>query len=410
MSKILILCTHDSHLGGHGWATSQMLKKNGHEVCFLSLWRGNKETSYYFYDLTNIWGRLYYFLSFYILDLFIKKIILRPDNKYSFASSYLYGKSAKSILKKCPFNPEYIYITWVPGFITPQIVYDLYKLTNAKIVYAMIDEAILSLCHYHKDCEGYRDGCKNCPHVKGLKCIPRYVMSQKAKYWCDMPAEVICTTYDKNFASQVSFLKHMNFHTNVIVPSCGPTYTKSEARKYFGIADEDFVIFIGSNNAANPEKGYPYVVEAINKMIEMANIYKRRITLLILGRNALTLKLDINSNVNVVLKDFMPYEHFFKAYYACDVHASATLYDSGPMMVNFALACGRPVVSFPVGVALDLIEDGKTGYIVPFKDTLAFAEALGKIYSLNQAELDAMSNNCIKKIEGFRGKSYWEIF
>ncbi len=407
MAKILVLCTHDSHLGGHGWSRSQMLKEKGHDVCFLPLHKQNRETKNYFYDLTSIWGIIIYYVSYYIRDLFVKKILLRPEKRYAFASTYLWGKSAKSILQKCPFTPEYIVLTWVPGFITPKIVRDLYEQTKAKIILEMVDEVILSLCHYHKDCDGYKDGCKNCSHVKGLKCIPRYVMSQKEKYWSDMPAEVACTTHDKNFAMQVPFLKHMNFYTSVTVPSCGPKYTKSEAREYFGISDDDFVIFMGSNNVANPEKGYPYVVEAINKMIAKTDISKRPITLLILGHNALALKLDINENVNVVRRDFLPYEHFFKAYYACDVHASATLYDSGPMMVNFAFACGRPVISFPVGVALDLIEDGKTGYMVPFKDTAAFAEGLRKIYDLSHDELEQISDKCITKIESFRDKSYW---
>lgn len=407
MAKILVLHTHDTHLGGHGWSIYKRLENLGHKVCFVSLFRRNKGTENSFYSLMSFWGASYYYLTFYLRDLFVKKVLLRPDARYAFVSSYLWGKSAKSILQKCTFQPDYIVITWVPGFITPKTVRDLYNITGAKIVFDMVDQALLSLCHYHKECYEYKNGCKRCPHVKGLKFLPRYNMEQKTKWWNNMPADIVCTTYDKNHAMQVPFLKKMNYFISITVPSCGNVYSKKEARKFFNICEDDFVIFLGSNNAANPDKGYPYVVDSINRMIAKINDSKKKTTLLILGHNALTLKLNLDQSVNVVRRDFLPYEHFFKAYYACDVHASATLYDSGPMMVNYSLACGRPVVSFPVGVALDLIEDGRTGFIVPYKDTSSFAEALYKLYNCSDKEFDEISRNCVDKMDSYRGKDYW---
>lgn len=408
MAKILVLDTHDSHLGGHGWSTAEYLRKMGHEVCFLSLYKKNISTENYFYNLQSIRGKIKYYLTYYIRDLIAKKIFLRPQKRYAFVSSYLWGKSAESILKKVPFKPEIIVLTWVPGFITPKIVRDLYDKTRAKIVFQMVDEALLSLCHYHKDCNGYKDCCRKCPNVHGMKSIPRFVMAKKNQFWSDMPAYIICTTYDKNFAEQVPFLQHMRMWTNVAVPNVSPTFTKAKARKYFGISNEDFVIFAGSNDLMNTEKGLSYVIEATNIMVKKQLTSTRKVTLLILGHNSDKVEIKITNSINIIKKDFLPKEHFFKAYYACDVHASATLYDSGPMMVNYAFACGRPVVSFPVGVALDLVENGKTGYMVPFKDITAFSEGLYKLYRASKEELNLMSQSCIDKIHSFRNKNFWE--
>jgi glycosyltransferase involved in cell wall biosynthesis len=408
MARILILDTHDTHLSGHGWSTAKNLKDMGHNVCFMSLHRHELTTENYFYDLCSKYGRLKYYLTYYLRDLIGKKIFMRPEKRYAFVSTYLWGKSADNILKRCPFVPEFIVFTWVPGFITPKIVRDLYNKTGAKIVFQMVDEAILSLCHYHKDCDKFKEGCKKCKHVSGLTFIPRHVMAQKVKYWNDMPAYIICTTHDKIFANQVSFLKHMKTWITVAIPDCAPVISKAEAREYFNIPKNDFVIFTGSNDVMNTEKGLPYVVDAINIMMKQLSLNSRDITLLVLGHNSDKVEIKVGSSVNIIKKGFLPKEDFLKAYYACDVHASATLYDSGPMMVNYALACGRPVVSFPVGVALDLVENGRTGYIAPFKDTNAFADGLIKLYHQTNRQLDTIGKDCIAKIESFRNRNFGE--
>ncbi len=408
MAKILVLSTHDSHLGGHGWSTSEYLGKRGHEVYFLSLQKTNKQTENYFYDITNFFGRLKYYFFYYYRDLITKKIFLRPNHRYHFLSSYLWGMSSKSILKKVPFTPEYIVITWVAGFLTPKIIRDLYNTTRAKIVFYMVDEAILSVCHYHKDCNKFLSGCTDCPNVKGLKSIPHYVMEQKMRYWTTMPADIVGTTCEGNLARKLSFLQNKTINIHIEVPKIDYISSKEESRLYFNISNDDFVIFIGANNIKDVDKGYPYVNEALNKLIVSLNSITRPITLLVLGHGANEVQFNLDERINVIRRDFLPREHFFKAYYACDVHASGTLYDSGPMMVNYSLACGRPVVSFPVGVAEDLVIDGKTGYMAKFKDTSSFAEGLYKLYTMSDDNYNKIVENCKNHILCYEGKGYFD--
>ena len=313
MAKVLVLDTHDTHLGGHGWSVSEDLKRRGHEVFFLALHRKNASTEHFYYDLRSSWGKMEYYLFYYLRDLIAKNVFLRPEPRYSFVSTYLWGKSADAILKKCPFKPDYIQIAWIPGFVTPRAIRELYDKTGATIVLQMVDEAILSVCHYHKDCDGFLDGCKNCPHVNGSKWIPRYVMAQKKKWWTDMPGVIMATSFDADLAKQLPFFNKMSYALGVAVPVCDPVFPKDDARNYFGIGQSDFVVFIGANDVANPDKGYPYTVDALNKMIRQLPDGSRKITLLILGHNAETLALNIDDRIKVVRRDFLPREHFFKA-------------------------------------------------------------------------------------------------
>jgi glycosyltransferase involved in cell wall biosynthesis len=64
---------------------------------------------------------------------------------------------------------------------------------------------------------------------------------------------------------------------------------------------------------------------------------------------------------------------------AADVLAVPSAWESGPLVVAEAMALGRPVVATPVGFVPDLIDDGRTGRIVPIGDPPALAEALAAV-------------------------------
>jgi glycosyltransferase involved in cell wall biosynthesis len=48
-----------------------------------------------------------------------------------------------------------------------------------------------------------------------------------------------------------------------------------------------------------------------------------------------------------------------------------------------ALACGTPVVAFPAGALPEIVEHGRTGFLV--EDVEAMAEAIGAVGSLDRA-------------------------
>jgi glycosyltransferase involved in cell wall biosynthesis len=50
--------------------------------------------------------------------------------------------------------------------------------------------------------------------------------------------------------------------------------------------------------------------------------------------------------------------------------------DTAPLVVTEALMCGTPVVSFQVGVAPDLIVQGKNGFLASTCDATGLAEAV----------------------------------
>ncbi|MBQ9175026.1 MAG: glycosyltransferase [Bacteroidales bacterium] len=393
MAKVLVLSTHDHHYGGHGWSIAENLKKS-HEVCFICGFRKNKDTSLYFFDATKkiglasfVWRALPYFTC-----LLTGK---RPDI-HSFVSSHLFGVSAKSILSKCSFIPDYIILPWTANFLKEKTIYDLQKLSGAEIIFSFTDEAYLASCHYPADCVGWKTGCFHCPALRYNKWLATRTMRLKSKYWTGLNAKIICSPYDAELIKESPFLNNKKVIPILSVPKIPYYYSKAEARSFFGIDEEDFVIFAGANSFKGRRKGMSVLSSAMSIIaegLENKSIRtNRRITLLLVGNG--TDKVEFDSRINTVRREFLPLEHFFKAFYACDLHVSPSLADSGPMMVNYSFACRRPVVAFPIGYAATLVKNGETGYLAEYGSKEDIAKCIIKFFDLDESVLRKMGDNC----------------
>ncbi|MGE5264182.1 MAG: glycosyltransferase [Acidobacteriota bacterium] len=78
-----------------------------------------------------------------------------------------------------------------------------------------------------------------------------------------------------------------------------------------------------------------------------------------------------------------------------DVAVVASTTETGPLVLLQALACGVPVVSTPVGMAVQLLEDGECGSIFPTNDSRALAERLVQV--LGQTEMRARMSRAARQ-------------
>ncbi len=61
---------------------------------------------------------------------------------------------------------------------------------------------------------------------------------------------------------------------------------------------------------------------------------------------------------------------------AADVFVLSTDYEANPLSIREAMAAGKPVISTAVGGVPELVEDGRSGLLVPQRDEKALAEAM----------------------------------
>ena len=85
-----------------------------------------------------------------------------------------------------------------------------------------------------------------------------------------------------------------------------------------------------------------------------------------------------NIKKNIVIHP--PTEHIFDCYRESSILVSTSLFEPFGLVIPEAMSCGLPVVAYdsPYGPA-SIIEDGKTGYLVPYNDRNVFAEKLKEL-------------------------------
>jgi glycosyltransferase involved in cell wall biosynthesis len=92
--------------------------------------------------------------------------------------------------------------------------------------------------------------------------------------------------------------------------------------------------------------------------------------------------------------EFMSNNELPDLYRLSDLYVCASIEDSGPTMINQAIMSGTPVVSFEMGVAMDLVVDGISGYIVELCDVKMMADRIRKVLSLDSSALHELSRQC----------------
>lgn len=402
--NILVLATLDERGTGHGWSQAKLYENKGYNVDFICLIRNYSDTKNYIIDGTKRHSIKYLYYKFFRL---VGQLLFAPYGDMRWYYKGYDFANANDILKRLTRVPDYVIICTHQYFLSPKTIQKLYEATQATFIFIMVDEKLLGGgCAYPLECREYENGCRNCPRYRYAKFIPRYVVRQKEKYLSPIPFHVVGTSYDLNKTKSVLYLKDKKKYPIVGVPTIPFRQTKAEARSSLGIPSDNFVMMAGAKNIKNPIKGFKEMMESIALFSKGINEDKK-ITLLLSGNNILEYK--IPDNIQVVTLGFLSLDELFTAYYACDVYLSPSLYDSGPYMVNYALACGRPVIAFPVGVALDLVVHGTTGWLATWKNTKEFSEGILYFYQKNQVELAQIETECVNHILSYKKSLLDEI-
>lgn len=400
--RILILSNDDFPYEGHGYPTWKHFLSKGFEAYFVCYESRYSSDSLHFIGRETILGKFFYLVE---KRLRRKKFNVYPgkDEYCLLNTSFHYYGSAKRILQKIGVIPDAIIFTWCDFFISPKTFYELYQLTGAKMVIIMVDAHLLGGgCHYPCDCRQYETGCKECPLLK-LKFPARKLFEEKKKYLGQVPLTIIGTPYDIQRTSNVSFLSHSERIKQISIPSIPFVLSKKEARNVLKLPTDDFVVMIGAKNLKDKRKGFDLLMKALSNFSKRMN-ESRKMTLLMLGdpeKSNFDFAL-LSDRMNIVQPGLLDEKGLFMAYYASDLFVSSSIDDSGPMMVNYSIACGTPVLSFPIGVSVELVQHMKTGYIADFMSIQSLEDGIDFFYRLTENELDAFRNNCLSLMSEYR--------
>jgi glycosyltransferase involved in cell wall biosynthesis len=329
----------------------------------------------------------------------------RKDPNYSFfqlnEKKQIYRTNR--ILKAAVIKPDLIIILFANGFINAKNLYELYKKTQARIFWLMFDMApFTGGCHYAWDCKGYEGTCGNCP---ALFSSDPFDLSHKnliyKKAFLDrINLEILAgSEWQYKQAKMSTLFKNGRIH-KVILPIDSSVFKpvdKEKLKTTMKISGNKKIIFFGAMGLTERRKGMQYLIESLNelnKIIENAGSdLGNNILLLVAGKgfDAIASQLPFEYHSLGYLDNNYG---IASAFQVADVFICPSIEDSGPMMINQSIMSGTPVVSFDMGVAIDLVINGETGYRAKIKDSEDMANGIFEILKLNSDDYSKISTKC----------------
>jgi len=147
------------------------------------------------------------------------------------------------------------------------------------------------------------------------------------------------------------------------------------------------VVLVGSQDFKDERKGIKFLMELFEILdSKLTEAQRKELIFLIAGK-----KINIALPIRNLYLGELSIEKLVQAYGIADVFLCPSVEDNGPMMINEALMCGTPVVSFKVGIGEDLVSE-KTGYLSKNFDSEDLTHGLIKV--LFESDLQKMSSYC----------------
>ncbi|MBS1588680.1 MAG: glycosyltransferase [Bacteroidetes bacterium] len=286
--------------------------------------------------------------------------------------------SAKTINSHIPFIPDVIIIYWIDGTLSPNTIFQLAHLTKAKLFWYLMDEAPLTGgCHYSWNCPNYKIDCNNCPAFsnKILKTIiAKGNLKSKQMFLSKLDIQFIgANRAMESMTKQSSVFHNSRYHflplginPEKFYPH--PKYQVGSKRKFL----------IGSPKIKDKRKGFSEFISALKIAIEIDPELIEKMKIIVVG--------DLNeqiecSGLEVEIKGYLTENELANSYRDSDFFISPSLQDAGPFMINQAMGCCLPILSYSIGFAKDVIMTEITGYCAQQNQVADLAKGL--IYLAN---------------------------
>lgn len=390
--------TYNKSLSFPHYQFHKILLKNGHESFIISAKGDVKENEIIYLNEKRVFP--YFDISRFVRKLYFEKY-KKNRNNYFFPEWNLDFVTTKQILKKIKIKPDIIMVYWTKFAFNQKIIYELSTFFSIPVICVMVDMAPMTGgCHYAFDCERYFERCGKCPALNSNKDddLSRKTWEFKKKY-LDMTDLTVLAASDilSKQVSKSSLLcdKKIEKFLNSVNEQIFVPQDKFLIRDKMNLPCDRKIVFFGAASIKEKRKGFSYfkkALEILYKNLEKDKL-KDNIFLLIVGNNFDKCKLPFEYKYYSYLRTEADLS---KMYQACDLFVCPSIEDSGPLMINQSILSGRPVVSFDMGVARDLVYNGKTGYIAELKNSSDLAFGIQSILSMSEIEWNCYSMNCRK--------------
>lgn len=318
---------------------------------------------------------------------------------------FFYGREerppvpVKRILKQLEGPYDLIYIGFWQGLLSFETVARIRDKFQVPLVLATVDMSVMTGgCHYPHACTRYKQECGHCPGFKHpvFDTFTRHNIHYRERFYDRINPVILTNSFVARIFRESRLLRDREIVNvfPVIDERVFCPKDKASLREKFGIpAQKQFILLAGVQNFRDDRKGGRYLVAALNAFYErLSGDERARVLFLCVGNGASEIGRGIRfdrQSMGYVTLDILA-----DLYALADVFLSPSVEDGGPLMVNQALSCGTPVVSFRIGTALDVVDGKGTGYCATLRDADDFAEGIRRQFQMTRVQRDDQSKRC----------------
>lgn len=408
--KILIVSTHEK-LGGAAIAAHRLmeaLNNNGGDAKMLVLSKQSNNP-----NVIQLGSKLMNKVRFIVerLTIFMKN---------GFTKKNLFDISIANTGVSITNHPEFkqadiIHLHWInQGMLSINEIGDILS-SGKKVVWTMHDMwPFTGICHHAKECNHFKTVCGLCPYLisPSKDDISNATFLQKeTTYSLGSIHFVSVSSWLTKQAKSSPLVKNHKISTipNVIDTDIF-TQTKSVNTELNKVIGNRKTIIMGAARLDHPIKGFEYLKEALNILVNSNMLNPNDLFLLLFGKVKYP-KLFFN---NIPIKylhigSIQNKQDIAQLYSTADVTVVPSLYETFGQTITEAMACGCPAVSFNNSGQTDIIDHQVNGYLAKYKDVRDFAK--GIYWALYEADKKTIANACRSKVlENYSEKTIAEKY
>ncbi len=287
---------------------------------------------------------------------------------------------------------DLVLVHWSGGFVRPETVREIAQALGARVALWQVDMAhATGGCHSNLGCQKYQTGCGACPLLSSSdpQDVSSVQAARRARIWKELGAVVLAPSGWSARQAKESFtlggLELRTFPIPLDLTVLKPAADQSATRRELGLPTEGRIVLVRALDPGLVYKGFGLFLEAL-KQLDAQGV---ALHVAVIGDRGF-----VPSGLrHITFTEMGPQRGdaaLARAYQAADFFVSPSTNETGPMMAGEAMACGRPLIAFPIGIAPDLIEQGRNGTLVePVGDVTALAAAIRAYAEMPAAELAA---------------------
>ena len=340
--------------------------------------------------LLNPWQKLVWGLGRAIAK--VKRFGVKPVGVYDFDAEANFP--AEPIIRHARARSakwDLVLVHWSGGFVRPETIREIAQALGARVALWQVDMAhATGGCHSNLSCQKYQTGCGACPLLSSSdpQDISSVQAARRAQLWKELDVAILAPSGWSARQAKESFTlggrELRTFPIPLDLAVLRPADMLS-ARQALGLPGEGRIVLVRALDPGLVYKGFGLFLEALKQLDDQGVA----LHVAVIGDRGFL----PGGFRHVTFTELGPQRGdaaLARAYQAADFFVSPSTNETGPMMAGEAMACGRPLIAYPIGIAPDLVDQGRNGTLVePVGDAAALAAAIRAYAEMPAAELAA---------------------